>query len=276
MDSNLLKVFVAVAEQKSISLGAQVLGCTQSNATLRIKQLEKKLGFALFYRIPKGVSLTYEGEKLYPHAVEIVEKVDRANIEMKNVTQQELLRIGTSQANATIRLLSFIELLKKDYPTMEIELCADGTPQIVELLLNYKVDIAFVMGNPNHKDIIVLSSYEDSPYVIESKHNKSKNCLIGYRERSTHFEYLKKYYRSKGNTHFSTMIMENYEIMLGCVKLGMGKAFVSRYIVEKFGYLQDLKLTKIQGDEAHLKTHLICRSDNIPKIADYLQDLHLK
>ena len=41
MDSSLLKVFVSVANRKSISLGAEDLGFTQSNVSLRIKQLEK-------------------------------------------------------------------------------------------------------------------------------------------------------------------------------------------------------------------------------------------
>lgn len=40
MDSNLLRVFVTVANTKSISKAAKELGFTQSNVTLRIKQLE--------------------------------------------------------------------------------------------------------------------------------------------------------------------------------------------------------------------------------------------
>ena len=47
MESALLKVFVAVANKKSISLGASILNFTQSNVTLRIKQLEKNLGYLL-------------------------------------------------------------------------------------------------------------------------------------------------------------------------------------------------------------------------------------
>ena len=36
MDSSLLKVFVSVANRKSISLAAEDLGFTQSNVSLRI------------------------------------------------------------------------------------------------------------------------------------------------------------------------------------------------------------------------------------------------
>ncbi len=65
MDSNLLKVFVSVSNTKSISLGAKELGFTQSNVTLRIKQLEKSIGYELFHRTNRGVVLTHEGEKFY-------------------------------------------------------------------------------------------------------------------------------------------------------------------------------------------------------------------
>ena len=193
MDSSLLKIFVAVAKHKSISLAAQELHFTQSNVTLRIKQLEKDLGYQLFHRVPKGVILTYEGEKLYPYALEIANKVEEAIHQMKNISEQTFLRIGTSQANAIIRLLPFIEKLNADFPSMQIELYANGTPPVIEALLDYKVDIAFVTGNPNHKDIVVLNQFNDDLYKVESKSKATQNCLIGYREKSTHFNYLKTY-----------------------------------------------------------------------------------
>ena len=159
MDSNLLKVFVAVSEQKSISLGALELWFTQSNVTLRIKQLEKTLGYALFHRVPKGVILTQEGEKLYPLAKEIVQKIENASFQMQNMKEQTLLRIGTSQANATIRLLRFIETVQRDFPLMSLEVYTSGTPSVLEKLLAYQIDIAFITGDPKHPDIKVLNHY---------------------------------------------------------------------------------------------------------------------
>jgi len=275
MDSTLLKIFVAVANNKSISLGARELGFTQSNVTLRIKQLEKKLGYDLFHRVPKGVVLTYEGEKLYPYAVEIVRKVEEAILKMRNINHQKILRIGTSQANATIRLLPFLEKLNKDFPKMELELYAGGTPQVINELLLYKVDIAFTTGNPNHKDIMILNKFNDDLYMIESKNKKSKNTIFGYRETSTHLKYFQEYYKQNISDRYKTTILENYEVIIGCVKRGMGKAFLSKIIVDKYGYSKDLKLTKLPQNECGLETHLVCRKDNTPMIAEYLMQIKL-
>lgn len=275
MDSSLLKVFVAVANEKSVSLGAQQIKLSQSNVTLRIKQLEKNLGYSLFHRIPKGVILTKEGEKLYPFALEIVKKVEEAELYMRNISHQETLKIGTSQANAAIRLLPFIEKLRKKYPKMELEFFTSGTPQVVSQLLDYKVDIAFITGNPNHKDILVLNKFNDNLYLVESKNKQVQNCLIGYRQNSTHFKYLENYTKNKGNIDFNTLIIQNYEVMLGCVQTGMGKAFLSKEIIDKYGYANKLKLTKLENNECDLETHLVCRKDYVPMITKYLKSLSL-
>ena len=272
MESALLKVFVAVANKKSISLGASILNFTQSNVTLRIKQLEKNLGYLLFYRVPSGVILTKEGEKLYPLAVEIVKKVEEAELKMKNISHQEILRIGSGQANVALRLLFFIEKLNKKYPNMELELYANANPQILEKLLDYKLDIAFITGAPNHKDLMVLNKFDDDLYLVESNNKKSANCLIGYKKDSSHYKFLVEYFIQNNNADFKTIFIENYEVMLGCVKAGMGIAYVSKNIIDKYNYTYELKLTKIPNEP---QTHLICRKDFIPMIGDYLKKIKL-
>lgn len=272
MESALLKVFVAVANKKSISLGASLLNFTQSNVTLRIKQLEKNLGYLLFHRVPSGVILTKEGEKLYPLAVEIVKKVEEAELKMKNITHQEILRIGSGQANVALRLLPFIEKLNKKYPEMELELYANANPQILEKLLDYKLDIAFITGEPNHKDLMVLNKFDDDLYLVESNNKKSANCLIGYKKDSSHYKFLLEYFSLNNNRDFKTIFIENYEVMLGCVKAGMGIAYVSKNIIDKYNYSKELKLTKIANEP---QTHLICRKDFVPMIGDYLKKMKL-
>lgn len=53
MDSNLLKIFLSVANMRSFSKASIELNCAQSNVTARIKQLEKSIGHTLFHRFQK-------------------------------------------------------------------------------------------------------------------------------------------------------------------------------------------------------------------------------
>lgn len=64
-DLNLYKVFYTVAQTKSISKAAELLYVSQPAISYNIKMLEQSLGGKLFFRTPKGVNLTPEGEKLY-------------------------------------------------------------------------------------------------------------------------------------------------------------------------------------------------------------------
>ncbi len=62
------------------------------------------------------------------------------------------------------------------------------------------------------------------------------------------------------------------EIILGCVKAGMGKSLLPMSIVKKHKYENDLKITALPKELANMPTCLVCRKDNIPKIEEYLEN----
>ena len=59
-----LGTFLKIAETRSFTSAAALLGYAQSTVTTQIKQLEEELGCLLFDRLGKNVILTAEGEKL--------------------------------------------------------------------------------------------------------------------------------------------------------------------------------------------------------------------
>ncbi|WP_072681990.1 LysR family transcriptional regulator [Arcobacter sp. LA11] len=273
MDSNLLKVFVAVANNKSISLGAQELGFAQSNVTSRIKQLEKSIGQALFHRVPKGVILTQEGEKLFKHAVEIVHKVEDAILDMQNIEEQKKLIVGSTDCNAAVRISSFLMKLHEDYPNTQLELLTGTTRDVTQLLLNYKVDIAFISGEPKDEELMVLKKYEEEIAILETKKGKSQNVVLSFKEGCAYDEFLKNYYKEKGIQTEKSLAFGSLETILACVKSGMGKTLLPTNLVEKLGFKDELKITKLNKNTAYIPTCLVCRKDYIPKIADYLKNL---
>ena len=272
MDSSLLKVFVEVARENSITKAANKLNFAQSNVTSRIKQLEKSLGFALFHRVPKGVILSKEGEKLYPYAVEIVKKVELATFSMKNINKQEHLIIGSTESNATTRIVPFLVQLHSDFPNMSLELITNTTREITKELLDYKVDIAFISGVPKHSDLIVLNKVEEDIVVVEPKIGDAPNVFLSFKNGCAYNEFGQTYLKNSSNEDFKTLEFGNYEIILGCVKAGMGKSLLPMSIVKKHKYENDLKITALPKELANMPTCLVCRKDNIPKIEEYLEN----
>lgn len=273
MDSNLLKVFVAVAQEKSITLGAKKLGFAQSNVTSRIKQLEKSVEYSLFHRVPKGVVLTYEGEKLYKHAVEIVKKVENAILDMQNMQYQKKLIVGSTDCNAAVRISSFLMKLHEDHPKVQLELLTGTTRDIIQMILNYKIDIGFISGEPNHEELMVLQKLEEEIAILEPQNENCPNVILSFKEGCAYDEFLKNYYIKKGETIEKSLAFGSLETILACVKSGMGKTLLPTNLVDKLGFSKDLKITKLDKKTAYIPTCLICRKDNIPKIADYLKKL---
>ena len=272
MDSSLLKVFVEVARENSITKAATKLKFAQSNVTSRIKQLEKSLGFALFHRVPKGVILSKEGEKLYPYAVEIVKKVELATFSMKNINNQEHLIIGSTESNATTRIIPFLQQLHGDFPNTSLELITNTTREITKELLDYKVDIAFISGIPKSGDLMILNKIDEDIVIVEAENANPPNVFLSFKKGCAYNEFGQNYLKNILQEDFKTLEFGNYEIILGCVKAGMGKSILPMSIVKKHKYENDLKITALPKELANMPTCLVCRKDNMPKIEEYLKD----
>src|SRR2546423_3383547 len=71
-----LQLFVAVAETRSITNGAQCVHLALASASERIKGLEEALGVVLLTRGRRGVELTPAGESLLDHARIVLHNVE--------------------------------------------------------------------------------------------------------------------------------------------------------------------------------------------------------
>jgi len=276
MDSNLLKIFTTVAKSNSITLGAKKLKVTQANVTLRIKQLEKQLGYKLFHRVPKGVILTKEGEQLFPLANEVEKKFEEIRMKVNNINTQESLIVASTYTNASKRLIPFLKKISTDFPNLKLELIRKTKIPIVKLLIEYKIDIGFVNHAPKYDEIMVLKKFNNKLLFVESKkRNENNYTILAYEEGCAYHEGMKKYYEHIGIKDYETVEIADFEVILACVELGMGKAIVPRTIVEKLGYIDKLESTLIDDNILEIPTCLICRKDNIPKISEYLRNIDI-
>ncbi|WFF42330.1 LysR family transcriptional regulator [Salinicola endophyticus] len=72
-----LRIFVHVAEARSLTAGASRAHLSTAAVSGRIKTLEQQLDSRLFYRSAQGVELTPAGERLLRHARLILRQVER-------------------------------------------------------------------------------------------------------------------------------------------------------------------------------------------------------
>jgi len=103
-----LRLFIAVADARSITAGADRAHLALASASARIKGLEEAFGVLLFKRGRRGVALTAAGESLLDHARIII-----ANVE----TMQGDLAGFASGLRANVQLLANTVGLAEHLPT---------------------------------------------------------------------------------------------------------------------------------------------------------------
>ncbi|MBO8184035.1 LysR family transcriptional regulator [Streptomyces spirodelae] len=72
LETALLRSFVTVVREGSISRAATALGHTQPALSQQVRKLESAVGRPLLHRSPSGVTLTRAGEELLPYAQRIL------------------------------------------------------------------------------------------------------------------------------------------------------------------------------------------------------------
>ncbi|MFF1756988.1 LysR family transcriptional regulator [Streptomyces sp. NPDC058266] len=117
VDTRLLRYFIAVAEEGSLTRAAERLFVSQPALTKQIKQLETQLGVRLFTRSRAGMALTEPGQTLAERAPALLACLDRVLGETKSAASRaaRVLRVGSvaSAANeATPQIIATFTRLR--------------------------------------------------------------------------------------------------------------------------------------------------------------------
>ncbi len=129
MDVRVLRYFLTVAREGSITKAAEVLHLTQPTLSRQLMDLENELGTILFNRGNRNVTLTAAGILYQQRIQEIVALLDKAD---REVAEQEgvvrgTVSIGCVETTASLLLPDVIEAFNTKYPLVKYELyCANG------------------------------------------------------------------------------------------------------------------------------------------------------
>lgn len=94
MDIRQLRYFIETAQHGNIQDTADILFVTRQAVSKTLMQLEKELGYPLFYRVHGGVILSEQGKRYYDRALAVVQSFDSLEAQMKQIQIREQLRIA--------------------------------------------------------------------------------------------------------------------------------------------------------------------------------------
>lgn len=142
MDLKQLQYFVACAQTRSFSDAAKVLYSTQPSVSKVIKSLEDTLGMQLFERLPRGICLTVQGQKVYRYACKITNQIDvLENMVSRGMTKWIRISMNPSSWFANQFVDFYNETYDKNY---HFQLTTAGVRSVMERVRDYMDDIGFV------------------------------------------------------------------------------------------------------------------------------------
>lgn len=154
MELNQLRYFLRLCLDLNITVSASKLFITQQALSKTIRQLEDELGVRLFIRGSKGVCITENGKSFQSAVQESIAILDSIStrLRMESGQQRLLLRVGV--INGYIDNFSQLcSIFAKENPYLDFEISEVIDSMVEELLMNQKLDIAFVTGPVNSKNL---------------------------------------------------------------------------------------------------------------------------
>ena len=154
MNTDLLRTFLEVAKTRHFGHAADNLYLTQSAVSSRIRQLEETVGVPLFTRQRNNILLTPSGERLLPHAENMLVAWQVALQEVGAPPSQsmQLTLGGTSNLWDTF-LQSVLPQLAGRFPNLYIRTEINSSQELTRALLAGRVDIITVLDPPTNVDL---------------------------------------------------------------------------------------------------------------------------
>lgn len=188
MEIRVLRYFLTVVREESITKAADVLHITQPTLSRQLSQMEEDMGVKLFHRGTRKILLTNEGLLLRRRAEEILQLVDKTERELTE--QDEMVEgtvsIGCGDLGAVQMLPELFRSFHERYPAVTFDLYTATADHVREQMEHGLIDIGlllepinmekfeFIRLNNKEQWVVVMSP--DSP-LAKQNHVTSSDLI---------------------------------------------------------------------------------------------------
>ncbi len=144
MDIELYRTFLAVADSRSFTLAAQIVGRTQPAVSQQIKRLEDTIGSPLFERSSTLISLTEQGKSLLRPARSIVALHTETMESFRRTSFAGNIVVGVADAYVNRILKDVTREFMALFPEAALSVVIDDSLALSRRIADGTVDLAFV------------------------------------------------------------------------------------------------------------------------------------
>lgn len=147
MELRVLRYFLTVVREESITKAAEVLHITQPTLSRQLAQMEEDIGVKLFNRGTRKISLTDEGILLRRRAEEILSLVDKTEQELLEKEEQieGKITIGCGEIQAVQILPKLFSSFNEKYPNVTFDIFTATADLVKEQMDKGLIDVGLLL-----------------------------------------------------------------------------------------------------------------------------------
>ena len=194
MEIRVLRYFLAVAREESITAAAQSLHVTQPTLSKQLMEIEAELGTTLFLRGKRKITLTEDGIFLRKRAQEIIDLVVKTESEFNDDAEviSGDVYIGGGETEAMRLIAKTIKNMELEYPHIRYHLYSGNADDIMERMDKGLLDFGVLIEPADIRkyDYIKLPTTDTWGLLMPKDHPlaKKKSIRGNYRPSSYLFK----------------------------------------------------------------------------------------
>ncbi|MEZ5351487.1 MAG: LysR substrate-binding domain-containing protein [Bryobacteraceae bacterium] len=184
MELHPLKVFLAVATEKSFSRAAEKMLRTQPAVSLAVQRLENELGEKLIDRSAKDLLLTDAGRIVveYARRFENLERELGTALEELRDNATGRLIIGANESTS-LYLLRHIQKYRRQYPKVKVQVRRSLSSRIPAQLMDGDLELGMLSFDPGDSGLVSTVIYKDHlAFVVSPQHRFADRASVSISE----------------------------------------------------------------------------------------------
>lgn len=158
-----LQAFEAAARYRSVTLASNQLNVTPGAVSLQIRELETRLGVQLFFRKPRSIQLTREGERYYGALRTAFRMMREATAELTARSEITVLTLSCTPTFAVQWLMPRLPGFQQQHPHVDVRISV--TNRLVDFSRD-DVDLAVRHGFGRYEGLESIRFIDDSTLPV--------------------------------------------------------------------------------------------------------------
>jgi len=276
MDLGDLQIFRTVVHAGGVTRAAEKLNRVQSNVTTRVRQLEQDLGVELFIREGKKLHLSPAGRLLLGYADRLIALAQEARDALHETTPRGVLRLGSMESTAAVRLPEPLNTYHHRYPDVTLELRTGTIRELSSAVLSGEIDAALVAEPITDAGLDKTVIYDEQlAFIAPAKHPPIRSprdiepqAVLAFESGCPYRLRLEQWFAQSGEASPRIIEMTSWHAILGCAAAGMGVAVLPQMVLATFPQRMFLSVHPLPAAQSKAPTVLIWRKGaRSPKVA---------